>query len=76
MNLLMMQVVGGGDLGEKPSNHLNDICNRHGADLILAVLRPLPRGLRPLRLGQNFFTSEGVDMGQIADLDPTGRTGL
>lgn len=64
MHLFMVDVVGGGDFGQEPRNHLNDIRDRHGADFILAFLLPLPWTLRiPLRLGMIFLVGEALDMG-------------
>lgn len=77
MHRFMMDVVGGGDFGQKPRDHFDDIRDRHGTNLVLALLGPLPRCLRPpLRLGVKFLVGEALHMGKIADLDATGRTSL
>ena len=78
MHRFMMDVVGGGDFGQKPRDHFDDIRDRHGTNLVLALLGPLPRGLRrsPLRLGVKFLVGEALHMGKISDFDATGRSSL
>ncbi len=36
---IVLQVVGGGDLGEQSSNHLDDVADRHAADLIAHLVQ-------------------------------------
>lgn len=40
MQMLMLHIVGGGNLGEKASNHLDDVLYGHAADFILRSLVP------------------------------------
>lgn len=76
MDMVMVHIVGGGDLGEETSDHLDDIRDRHGADLVLAFLQPLPGHLVLMCLGQKLFAREALDMRKIADFDAARRCGL
>jgi hypothetical protein len=40
MDMLVVQVVGGGNFRQEPRYHLDDIRDRHGTDFILALLVP------------------------------------
>lgn len=72
-HIIVMDVVGGGNLGQKPRDHLDDIRRRHRANLILAFLEPLPRILGLFLLGRKLCAREAPYMRKISDLDATGR---
>ena len=42
VHLFVVDIVGGSNFSQEPGDHLNDICDRHGTDLVLAFLLPLP----------------------------------
>lgn len=69
MDLLMVRVIGRGYFRKKSSDHFNNIGDWHRANLILALLVPLPGHSIPLRLGQELFAGKALDMRQITDLD-------
>lgn len=66
MNVFVVGIVGGSDLGEEPGDHLNDLSDGHGADLEVALLCAMTRVLRS---GQEFFTSQTLDVRQALDTD-------
>jgi hypothetical protein len=77
MNLFMMRIVGGGDFGQKPGNHFDNVRDRHGTNLELAILSPQPWYIAaPLRLRQEFFASKTLNVRQITNLDAAGRARL
>lgn len=48
MNILVVLIVGGGDLGQQTSDHLDDIGDWHGADLELPRLGAMAREMGSL----------------------------
>lgn len=72
MELFMVKIIRGCDLGEQASDHLDDVRDRHAADLELPLLGPM------LGLGgkEDVITSEALDMGQALDADAARRIGL
>lgn len=67
MDVFMVHVVCRCDLSEEPGDHLNNVCDRHRADLVLSLLRTRPRALRSQR--RQVFTGQAVDMRQALDAD-------
>jgi hypothetical protein len=70
VQILMLAIVGCGDLCQKPCYHLNDICNRHPTNLIFQsriICRPPSPGLPSVR--QKLLCGETLDMCQIPHLD-------
>lgn len=76
MDLFVMRVVGGGDLGQQARHHLDDIRDRHGADLILPVRHPGPRPWVSLAGGEELLAGQTLDVREVADLDAAGRARL
>jgi hypothetical protein len=58
MDVFVVGVVRGGDLGQKASDHLDDLRDRHGANLILS--RP---GWRMRTRTHEVFAGEALDVG-------------
>lgn len=38
MKMFVMRIICSGDPGQKPGDHLDDLRDRHGANLVLSVL--------------------------------------
>ena len=60
MNRLVMQVIRRCDFHQQSSNHLDYVRDRHGTNLVLALLGPLPRCLVPLR--EELFTGKALNV--------------
>lgn len=60
MDGFVVHVVRGGYFGEEPRNHLDDLCDWHGADLKLS-LRPSRNRWLPGR--QHIFIGQALDVG-------------
>lgn len=71
MDVIMVHVVGGGDLGQEARNHLNDVRDGHGADLKLSRLGSMAGNVGSMRLVQEFLTGETLDVRQAANPDAT-----
>ena len=76
MEVLMVHIVGGSDLGQETCDHLNDVRDGHGADLKLTRLGSMARNVGSMRLVQEFLTGKTLDVRQAADPDATGRVCL
>lgn len=72
MDVLVVHVVGRRDLGEETRDHLNDIRDGHRADLKLPGLGSMARDVGSMRLVQEFFTGQTLDVRQAANPDATG----
>lgn len=82
MEIFMLAIVGRSDLCQESCDHLDDVCDRHSADLILLpylllASQGMPRAM--MRSREDFFASKALDMIQVTDLDPVrggaARTG-
>lgn len=76
MKMIVLTIVGGGDLGQQAGNHLDDIRDGHGTDLILLpyLLFASQREPRAVsRAGEDLFASKTLDVTEVANLDATGR---
>lgn len=73
VDVSVVHIVGGGDLGEKARDHLNDVRDRHRADLKLPGLGSMAGDVGSMRLVQEFFAGQTLDVRQAADPDATGR---
>lgn len=69
MNVFVMHVICGGDLGEETGDHLDDIRHGHGADLKLPRMGAMTGQVRPMGLMQKLFTGQTLDMREAADAD-------
>lgn len=70
--VFVLAVVGRRDLGQEPSDHLDDICDRHCADLILLsyLLLASQRVSRTVvRSCEDLFTGKALYVIQVANLD-------
>lgn len=70
MYVFVVGIVGGGNLGEEACDHLNDLGDGHRADLEVALLRAIARGVRS---GQEFFAGQALDVRQALDADAAWR---
>lgn len=78
MYMFVLLVIGGGDLGQQASNHLDDVCDWHGANLVLAAdilleatSAALGLGLETSRRGEDLLIGKAANMRQVVDLDAT-----
>lgn len=69
MDMFVMQIVRGSDLSEESSDHLDDLRDRHGADLVLS-LRPRLGSSRSSR-PHEVFIGETLDVRQALDSNAT-----
>lgn len=72
MDVFMVHVIGRGDLSEEARDHLNDVRDGHRADLKLPGLGSMARDMGSMRLVQEFFAGQTLDVRQAADPDATG----
>lgn len=70
MYMFVMHIICSCDLGQKPSDHLDDLRDRHGANLILSLLRSRSGSVGAPRSHQ-IFTGETLNMGQALDTNAT-----
>lgn len=72
MEVFMVHVIGSGDLSEEARDHLNDVRDGHRADLKLSGLGSRASDMGSMRLVQEFFAGQTLDVRQAADPDATG----
>ena len=75
VKMFVLAVVRRRDLRQQARHHLDDIRNRHRADLILLpdLEAGNPSVFSMSRMRQELFTRKAMDMIDISDLDPTRR---
>lgn len=69
-NLSVQAIVGSGDLGQEAGNHVNDVGDRHCADLILLpALEPAFQRMagRMAGSGQNLLAGKALNVTEISD---------
>lgn len=71
-DMFMVHVIGSGDLSEEARDHLNDVRDGHRADLKLPGLGSMAWDMGSMRLVQEFFAGQTLDVRQAADPDATG----
>ncbi len=72
VQMLMLSVVGCGDLSQKTCHHLDDIGDWHGADHILESHFIVSTTRSPrwgTRLEKKLFTRKALDVRKIADIN-------
>lgn len=75
VDVFMLAIIGHSDLGQQPSDHLNDVRNWHGTDFILLPDLLLSSQGVPgamTRSCEDLLASETLYVIQVADLD-SGR---
>ena len=77
VEVLVLTIVGRCNLGQQSRHHLDDICHRHGADLILlaSFLSRSQRMPRSTRSSEDLLACKTLYVVQITDFDPAGRGG-
>jgi hypothetical protein len=79
--MVMLAIVGRSDLCQQSCNHLDDVCDRHVAYLVLwpniCRISPLTPRQRA-RLGEwtGLIDGKALDMGKACDLDLSRRRGV
>lgn len=78
MEILMLTIICSNDLCQEACYHLDNICNRHSADLVLlpAIHSPSQRMSGWVaRPRQDFLTGEALYMAEISNFDAARRVG-